>query len=154
MIDHGCDVNFQDHRGWTALMVAAHRGHTEMVLLLLKEGGADTSLADSYGKKAIDRAHSSHISYMIASASIENRMKDLSTTLNINEYSPERNSKAHSRSRIAQQQQDGPDAVETFSNATAQLSTQKSQKTLKSILLTTAKKRAQHSPLRGTSVIS
>jgi hypothetical protein len=69
-------------------MVAAHRGHTEMVYILLKDGKADTTLTDSYGKKAIDRAHSSHISYLIASASIENRMKDISTTLNINEYSP------------------------------------------------------------------
>jgi ankyrin repeat protein len=82
------------------LMVAAHRGHTEMVHLLLREGNADTTLADSYGKKAIDRAHSSHISYLIATASIENRMKDLSTTLNLNEYSPERNTKGRSRSRI------------------------------------------------------
>jgi hypothetical protein len=59
-----------------------------MVYLLLKDGKADTTLTDSYGKKAIDRANSSHISYLIASASIENRMKDLSTNLNINEYSP------------------------------------------------------------------
>ena len=69
-------------------MVASHRGHTEMVYLLLKDGKADTTLTDSYGKKAIDRASSSHISYLIASASIENRMKDLSSNLNINEYSP------------------------------------------------------------------
>lgn len=75
-------------------MVAAHRGHTEMVYLLLKEGKADTTLTDSYGKKAIDRAHSSHISYLIATASIENRMKDISTNLNINEYSPERRREA------------------------------------------------------------
>ena len=88
MIHKGCDVNTQDHRGWTALMVAANRGHTEMVYLLLKEGAADTTLTDSYGKKAIDRAHSSHISYLIATTSIENRMKDVSTTLNQNEYSP------------------------------------------------------------------
>ena len=78
-------------------MVAANRGHTEMVYLLLKEGSADTTLTDSYGKKAIDRANSSHISYLIATASIENRMKDVSTTLNQNEYSPER--KIRSRSR-------------------------------------------------------
>ena len=69
-------------------MVASHRGHTEMVYLLLKDGKADTTLTDSYGKKAIDRASSSHISYLIASASIENRMKVLSSNLNINEYSP------------------------------------------------------------------
>jgi hypothetical protein len=71
-------------------MIAANQGHTEMVQLLLREGGADTTLTDSYGKKAIDRAHSSHISYLLASASIENRMRDVSTTLNLNEYSPER----------------------------------------------------------------
>lgn len=60
-----------------------------MVYLLLKEGHADTNLEDAYGKKALDRAHSSHISYLIATASIENRMKDMSQTLNLNEYSPE-----------------------------------------------------------------
>ena len=59
-------MNLQDHRGWTALMVAAHRGHVEMVFLLLKVGKADTTLEDAYGKKALDRAHSSHISYLIA----------------------------------------------------------------------------------------
>ena len=99
LIDHGVDVNYQDHRGWTALMVAAHRGHTEMVFLILKDGKADTTLTDSYGKKAIDRAHSSHISYLIASASIENRMKDLSSNLNINEYSPTSKRGAHEGAR-------------------------------------------------------
>ena len=34
-------------------MIAANQGHTEMVHLLLKEGNADTTLTDSYGKKAI-----------------------------------------------------------------------------------------------------
>jgi hypothetical protein len=71
-------------------MVAAHRGHVEMVYLLLKDGKAATALEDAYGKKAIDRAHSSHISYLIATASIENRMKDVSTNLNATEYSPDR----------------------------------------------------------------
>lgn len=37
-------------------MVAAHRGHVEMVYLLLKQGRADTTLEDAYGKKALDRA--------------------------------------------------------------------------------------------------
>jgi|LauGreDrversion4_2_1035121.scaffolds.fasta_scaffold1426027_1 hypothetical protein len=86
-------------------MVAANRGHTEMVYLLLKEGAADTTLTDSYGKKAIDRAHSSHISYLIATTSIENRMKDVSTTLNQNEYSPQ-GRKNRSRSRVAQNDQE------------------------------------------------
>ena len=100
MIHKGCEVNSQDHRGWTALMIAATQGHTEMVHLLLREGNADTTLTDSYGKKAIDRAHSSHISYLLASASIENRMKDVSSTLNNNEYSPDRKGRG-SRSRSA-----------------------------------------------------
>ena len=99
LITHGADVNYQDHRGWTALMIAAHRGHAEMVYLLLKDGKADTALTDSYGKKAIDRANSSHISYLIATASIENRMKDLSTNLNISEYSPKRAAEVRSFSR-------------------------------------------------------
>lgn len=58
-------------------MVAAHRGHVEMVYLLLKDGKADTTLEDAYGKKALDRAHSSHISYLISTASIENRMSQV-----------------------------------------------------------------------------
>jgi hypothetical protein len=77
-----------------------------MVHLLLKEGNADTTLTDSYGKKAIDRAHSSHISYLLASASIENRMKDVSTTLNLNEYSPERRGGARSRSNMQRDDDD------------------------------------------------
>ena len=56
LLDNGVNVDYQDHRGWTALMVAAHRGHVEMVYLLLKEGRADTNLEDAYGKKALDRA--------------------------------------------------------------------------------------------------
>lgn len=84
LLDHKANVDYQDHRGWTALMVAAHRGHVEIVYLLLKDGKADTTLEDAYGKKAIDRAHSSHISYLIATASIENRMKDVSSNLNVN----------------------------------------------------------------------
>jgi len=95
LLDNGADVNLQDHRGWTALMVAAHRGHVEMVFLLLKVGKADTTLEDAYGKKALDRAHSSHISYLIAQASIENRMKGVSMSLNQNEYSPEGKSRRH-----------------------------------------------------------
>lgn len=82
-------------------MVAAHRGHVEMVFLLLKVGKADTTLEDAYGKKALDRAHSSHISYLIAQASIENRMKGVSMSLNQNEYSPEGKSRRY-------QQQDLP----------------------------------------------
>ena len=64
-------------------MVAAHRGHVEMVYLLLKDGKADTTLEDAYGKKALDRAQSSHISYLISTASIENRMSIVSQTLNV-----------------------------------------------------------------------
>jgi ankyrin repeat protein len=65
-------------------MIAAHKGHAEMVHFLLKFGKADTTIADAYGKKAIDRAQSSHISYLLASSSIENRMKEMSNTLNVN----------------------------------------------------------------------
>ena len=69
-----------------------------MVYLLLREGRADTNLEDAYGKKALDRAATSHISYLIASSSIENRMKDMSQILNVNEYSPERR-RGESRSK-------------------------------------------------------
>jgi ankyrin repeat protein len=75
---HGANVNYQDHRGWTPLMIAAHRGHVELVYMLLKEGKSDTTLEDAYGKKALDRANSSHIAYLIAQSSIENRMRGVS----------------------------------------------------------------------------
>lgn len=134
-------------------MVAANRGHTEMVYLLLKEGSADTTLTDSYGKKAIDRAHSSHISYLIATASIENRMKDVSTTLNQNEYSPERKTRSRSRANVNE-----PDAAELppFDRTTMMsTSNHKSAKQIiaRSILSTSHKKRPNVSPYRSTNHI-
>ena len=128
-------------------MVAANRGHTEMVYLLLKEGNADTTLTDSYGKKAIDRANSSHISYLIATASIENRMKDVSTTLNQNEYSPER--KNRSRSRTANNDQEGGANVEGTGFDRTMSSNIKKQFTRS--ILNSQKKRSTYSPQRTIS---
>lgn len=71
-------------------MIAAHRGHAEMVFMLLHQGKANTQLVDAYGKKALDRTKDSHISYLIAQASISNRMKEQTQSLNLKEYSPER----------------------------------------------------------------
>lgn len=56
-------------------MISAYQGHEEMVELLIKSK-ADVSIMDSFGKKAQDRAKTSHIFYLISSAAIEKRMKD------------------------------------------------------------------------------
>ena len=37
LIDHGWDVSQKDSSGWTALEVAAYKGHTDMVSFLLKQ---------------------------------------------------------------------------------------------------------------------
>ena len=56
LIEHGADINRVDHsNGWSALIWAAKRGHTETVSVLLKHG-ADFSLIDDAGKSALDYA--------------------------------------------------------------------------------------------------
>ena len=125
-------------------MVAAHRGHIEMVYLLLKDGKADTTLEDAYGKKAIDRAQSSHISYLITTASIENRMKDVSGNLNVIEYSPEKGT-AYPNSRSVSRGKGGvppQSALSMMSPGDKSLSPNSRQH--KSILMTSGKK------MRGT----
>lgn len=48
LLDRGCNVNAQDHNGFTPLHAAAQSGDTEMVRLLLRRG-ADVRLADTFG---------------------------------------------------------------------------------------------------------
>jgi ankyrin repeat protein len=51
LLDHGTDPNSRDSGGWTALMIASHRGHIDVVRLLL-DHGADPNLQDGYGWSA------------------------------------------------------------------------------------------------------
>lgn len=56
-------------------MIAAYKGHQEMVQLLIEEGEADVNIKDAMGKRAQDRAKNSQIFYIISSSAIEQRMK-------------------------------------------------------------------------------
>ncbi|PHS69055.1 MAG: hypothetical protein COB23_08050 [Methylophaga sp.] len=55
LIDAGANVDLQDDRGRTALMMAAHAGYIEVVTQLLSHG-SKTSLMDNDGKSAYDLA--------------------------------------------------------------------------------------------------
>ena len=48
----GAEVNARDHRGQTALMLAAHRGFREMVEILV-EGGADLNVTAKFNLSAL-----------------------------------------------------------------------------------------------------
>ncbi|CDW84155.1 consensus ankyrin repeat-containing protein [Stylonychia lemnae] len=80
LINNKADVNQQDHRGWTPLMIAAHKSLNEIVDILINEGGVDVAITDKFGKKAQDRAGNSEIFYMLSSAAIEKRMRDASSS--------------------------------------------------------------------------
>ncbi len=51
-LDKGADVNAKTKRGWTALMWAAYRGHTDLMQLLI-ERGADVHTEDYFGTTAM-----------------------------------------------------------------------------------------------------
>ena len=57
LVGRGADLDRADDRGRTALMIAAERGHAEIVAWLVAHG-ADADLADREGKKAADLAAS------------------------------------------------------------------------------------------------
>ena len=53
LLDRGAQIDDQDNRGRTALMIAAELGHAAAVDLLLARG-ADKTLKDKQGKTAAD----------------------------------------------------------------------------------------------------
>ena len=55
LIDRGADVNAVAHFNWTALMVAASKGHGEGVRLLLAHDAAP-NVQDTYGWTPLMRA--------------------------------------------------------------------------------------------------
>ena len=56
-------------------MIAAYQGHQTIVETLI-DNEADITILDKFGKRAQERAKTSQIFYLIASAAIEKRMKD------------------------------------------------------------------------------
>ncbi|MEP3280006.1 MAG: ankyrin repeat domain-containing protein [Stappiaceae bacterium] len=63
--DAGVDINRRDNRGRTALMIAATRGHTEMIEFLLKSG-ADRALTDKKGLTALELSQSEAVSKLLS----------------------------------------------------------------------------------------
>lgn len=55
LIAEGVPVNIQDENGWTALMVAAYRGHTDCLQKLIA-AGADLDLKNCHGNTALQLA--------------------------------------------------------------------------------------------------
>jgi ankyrin repeat protein len=53
LLDLGAQPDVVDNRGWSALMIAAERGHVEIAALLL-ERGADPTIAGRDGRRAAD----------------------------------------------------------------------------------------------------
>ncbi len=56
LIDAGIDVNIQNNRGNTALMLAAHAGHVEIVRELLAAPGIEVNKQDNNGNTALMEA--------------------------------------------------------------------------------------------------
>ena len=51
LINHGCDVDIRDNRGWTALMEAAIHGNVSVAEVLLR-AGANAQLKEKQGRTA------------------------------------------------------------------------------------------------------
>ena len=52
LIKVGVDVNIQDQKGWTALMIASHNGHVKVTELLIREG-ANVNVQSNVGDTAL-----------------------------------------------------------------------------------------------------
>ena len=51
LLEKEANIDYQDTRGWTPLMIAAYKGHHSIVETLI-DNGADITLQDKFGKKA------------------------------------------------------------------------------------------------------
>ena len=60
LLDAGAPIDAADDRGRTALMIAAERGHSEVVAMLIGRG-ADQNLRDKGGKTALDLAAEANV---------------------------------------------------------------------------------------------
>ncbi|QIR36108.1 ankyrin repeat domain-containing protein [Tolypothrix sp. PCC 7910] len=67
LIDQGFDVETADHYGTTPLVMAAERGATDCVRILL-EAGADASRCEDYNRKAINSASNLEIVKLLVDA--------------------------------------------------------------------------------------
>jgi len=75
LLEFGADVNYQDSRGWTPLMIAATQGYEDMIEFLIVKG-ANLDIKDKYGKKAADKAKSQNVFFLLSSAGIDTRMRE------------------------------------------------------------------------------
>ncbi|HLB40366.1 MAG TPA: ankyrin repeat domain-containing protein, partial [Candidatus Babeliales bacterium] len=69
------DINYANQYGYTALMRAADRGHTDVVQLLLAQTGIAINHANQYGETALNQAavndHTAIVQALLAQAGIE-----------------------------------------------------------------------------------
>ena len=65
LLDRGAAIDASDNRGQTALMIAAELGRAPVVEVLLRRG-ADRTMVDKAGKRAIDHATSMAVREMLA----------------------------------------------------------------------------------------
>ena len=92
LITNGCNVNYANKNKYTPLMVAAHRGHEELVKKLLL-ANAKVGMQDAYGATALHHAaRKNHIQcgILLAEGGASMRTKDIhsETPLDV-AYSPE-----------------------------------------------------------------
>ncbi len=67
LLQRGAPIDAVDNRGWSALMIAAERGHSEIAALLL-ERGADATLADGEGRRAANLAEDAELRALLQQA--------------------------------------------------------------------------------------
>jgi ankyrin repeat protein len=65
LLEAGAQLDAVDHRGRTALMIAADLGHAELADIVI-ERGADQNLRDKAGKTALDLAANETVRRILA----------------------------------------------------------------------------------------